>query len=324
MRLLYHVVMVYMILAFGWWALLLHMNTKETYSVRKDHLLQTMINNGAIAGVEEFEQTPTFLELSKKYESQKKMIIGEAVVFMITLLVGLWLINKGYDREIKANQQRRNFLLSITHELKSPLSSVRLLIETMMKRELPRPKTVELLSNAHEENERLYGLVENLLLSAKLEGHYNPFFEEFNLLNLIEELIAKQRVKHPEVSFTLKAAANFPVVRMDRQGIMSVINNLLENAIKYSKHKPRIAVILAYDATSLTIEVRDNGQGVPISERKRIFEKFYRIGSEETRKSKGTGLGLFIVDQIVRAHKGSITVSENEPKGSIFKINMPT
>jgi K+-sensing histidine kinase KdpD len=180
-----------------------------------------------------------------------------------------------------------------------------------------------LLRNAYDENERLYELVENLLLSAKLEGHYKPFPEEFNLVNLVEELIAKQKVKHPEVDFKFQVSEAFPLVNMDKPGLWSVINNLLENAVKYRNGDPKIEIRLFEKAQMVNLEVADCGPGIPVSERKRIFEKFYRIGSEETRKSKGTGLGLFIVDNIVKAHKGKIQVSDNKPRGTVFSISIP-
>ncbi len=323
MRLLSYVVMVYMILAFGWWALLLHRNTEDTYQAKRDHLFEVMSHQGLVSNVEQFEKTVAYNELLKKRQSQTRMIIGEASVFIITLLIGLWLINKAYDREIKANKQRRNFLLSITHELKSPIASIRLVLETLLKRELPKKQSDLFLRNALDENERLHNMVGNLLLSARLEGRFKPFMEEMNLVNLIDELIAKQKVKHPEIEFNFVYAENFPLVNLDRHGMWSAINNLIENAIKYSNGGKLVDIQLQQNGGRLFLEIGDQGPGIPISERKRIFEKFYRIGSEETRKTKGTGLGLFIVDQIIKAHKGKILVTDNKPKGTLFKIDLP-
>ena len=109
---------------------------------------------------------------------------------------------------------------------------------------------------------------------------------------------------------------------MDRQGIVSIANNLLENAIKYADGRPTVEVRLFHDKKNVTMEFADNGTGIPDKEKKRIFEKFYRIGSEETRQTKGTGLGLFIVAQIVKAHRGRIQVLDNQPKGTVFRIVM--
>ena len=114
-----------------------------------------------------------------------------------------------------------------------------------------------------------------------------------------------------------------PEILADYSAIRSVIINLLENAVKYSDRVPEINIGLTSNNERCNIEISDNGIGIDQSERKKIFEKFYRVGNEDQRKTKGTGLGLYIVDQIVRAHNGSITVSSNQPKGTIFNVFLP-
>ena len=167
-----------------------------------------------------------------------------------------------------------------------------------------RPVSYTHLNSALRENERLHELVENLLLSAKLEAAYQPFFEEINLADLLKENMTKISERHPDARIILDGADEFPMVKMDRQGMISVATNLLENAIKYANDRPEIEIKLRYKEGQVTMDFADNGPGIPDKEKKRIFEKFYRIGSEETRQTKGTGLGLFIVEQVVKAHKG--------------------
>jgi len=323
LRLLSYIVMAYMLLAFTWWALLLFTKNRDAFHAKQELMKIGMVAEGRVANSQEFEQTIEYQELAKKYKRQEYMIFGEACVFVVTLLTGLWFINQGYFREVKANQQRRNFLLSITHELKSPIASIRLVLETLMKRDLPKEKATHLANSALKENERLHELVENLLLSAKLETAYQPYFEEVNLAELLEDLMAKLAGRHPEANIALGKPDEFPLIKLDRSGMTSIATNLLENAIKYADGTPVLEVRLRADDKKTTLEFADQGPGIPDGEKKHIFEKFYRIGSEETRKTKGTGLGLFIVHQIVKAHNGHIQVTDNMPKGVVFKIEIP-
>jgi signal transduction histidine kinase len=324
LRLLSYVVMAYMLLAFTWWALLLYNKNREAFYAKRDLMKIGYVAEGLVKNNQAFEATEAYQALSQKYKRQEWMIFGEGIMFIVTLLTGIWFINSAYSKEARANQQRRNFLLSITHELKSPIASVRLVLETLLKRDLPKEKTDKLANSALAETERLHELVENLLISAKLETAYQPHFEEVNLVEIMEDLLAKMASKYPEASITLEAGDDFPRLNLDRQGIASVAINLLENAVKYAGNSaPRIEVRLSVENQKLVMAFTDQGLGIPDTEKKRIFDKFYRIGSEDTRKTKGTGLGLFIVEQITKAHQGHIAVLDNEPKGTVFRIEIP-
>jgi signal transduction histidine kinase len=323
LRLLSYVIMVYMLMAFAWWALLLFTKNRDAFHAKRELMQIGMVAEGRVDNAAAFEQTADYQLLAKKYKRQEYMIFGEAMVFVLTLLAGIWFINQGYQKEVKANQQRRNFLLSITHELKSPIASIRLVLETLLRRkELPKEKSEQLANSALRENERLHELVENLLLSAKLEAAYQPYFEEINLVGLLKDLLAKLAERHPDAQVSLDVPDGFPLVKMDKQGMISIATNLLENAIKYANERPAIVVKLRSSGNKIVMDFADNGPGIPEKEKKRIFEKFYRIGSEETRQTKGTGLGLFIVQQVVKAHQGRIQVLDNQPKGTIFRLTV--
>ncbi len=323
LRLLSYIVMAYMLLALTWWSMLLFTKNRDAFYAKRDLLKIGLVAQGLVTNEGEFEQTEDFKKLKQKYERQEWMIFGESCVLVITLLAGLWFINQGYSVEAKANQQSRNFLLSITHELKSPIASIRLVLETLMKRELPKEKADYFAASALKENERLLELVENLLLSARLETAYQPHFELLNLRGIVEELLEKEAHRYPEADFRLKADEDFPLLKLDKPGIISVITNLLENAVKYSESPSRVEVRMKLAGKHAVIEVADSGHGISDKEKKKIFDKFYRIGSEETRKTKGTGLGLYIVHQIVKAHKGEIFILNNSPQGSVFRIELP-
>jgi signal transduction histidine kinase len=198
-----------------------------------------------------------------------------------------------------------------------------LVLETLLKRELPREQQSKLMNTAWFETDRLHMLVEDLLLSAKLETAYQPYLEPLNLSELLQDLVYKLRLKYPAAAFHYRAKVDNPNLTADKSGLTSVALNLLENAVKYSPGSPHIDVRLEQLNGSLLFEVADQGIGIPDKEKTQIFEKFYRVGNEEIRQTKGTGLGLYIVEQIVKAHHGAITVLNNEPKGTIFRIEIP-
>ncbi len=323
LRLLSYVVIAYMMMAFSWWSVLLFVKNNDAFQAKRDLLRLGMAAEGLVRNDAEFYQTPRYTELAKQYHRQEWMIVGEASVFIVSLVIGIWLINRGYHREVMAARQRRNFLLSITHELKSPIASIRLVVETLFKRQLAKEQSDKLLQSALRESERLNDLVNDLLLSARLETAYQPHVEALDLAALLQDLIHKLQEKYPHVVFSFKEETPVGLVQVDKSGLTSVALNLLENAVKYSPENPVIEVRLSRQSGGVLWEVADNGIGIEEKEKGRVFEKFYRIGNEDTRQTKGTGLGLFIVKEVTRAHGGSITIRNNQPKGSIFSIILP-
>ena len=320
LRLFSYIVMAYMLLAFTWWALLLFTKNKDAFHAKQELAQLVMAAEGKIKSNKDFVNTAQYQELYNAYKRQEQMIFGEASVFVLTLVAGIWFIHKSYYRQVQANQQQRNFLLAITHELKSPIASIQLVLETLMKRDLPKEKSNQLAGTALKENERLLQLVENLLLTAKLETAYQPDFEEINLGELVEDLLAKAKNRHHKANLHFEKKGFLPLLKLDRASMTLLFNNLVDNAVKYSENTPEIDIRLEANGKNVSLIIADQGVGIPPNERKRVFEKFYRVGSEETRRTKGTGLGLFIVNQIVKAHKGQIKILENKPQGTVFRI----
>lgn len=323
LRLLSNVVIAYLILAFAWWSVLLFVKNRDAFLAKRELLRIGMIAEDRIHSNEEFLQQPAYRKLFRQYRMQEWMILGEGGVFMISLVIGVWLINRGYNKEMGAARQSRNFLLSITHELKSPLASIRLVLETFQRLQLTREQIDKLTGNGLKEVERLNSLVDDLLLSAKLESTYQLHREPVDLVELLAELMEKLEHKHPEARFRFHCPSPVPPVNGDKTGLTSVALNLLENAIKYAADTPEIDVTIQHQHGRIHLEIADQGIGIADKEKKRIFGKFYRVGSEDTRKTKGTGLGLYIVDQIVHAHHGTINVRDNQPRGSVFMIDLP-
>ena len=323
LRLLSYVVMAYMLLAFTWWALLLFTKNRDAFNAKQELAQIVMAAEGKVKNREGFQQTEHFQQLQSAYKRQEWMIFGEASVFVLTLVAGMWFIHKSYYRQVQANQQQRNFLLAITHELKSPIASIQLVLETLRKRDLPKEKSDQLAGTALKENERLLQLVENLLLSAKLESAYHPDFEEINFSEMLRDLTEKAKQRFPKAVINFHHSGAISLMKLDRASMVLLFNNLVDNAVKYSENDPNVQIDLQTNESIATLTVTDQGIGIPTKERSKVFDKFYRIGSEETRKTRGTGLGLFIVNQIVKAHKGTIKIFENKPQGTIFKIELP-
>ncbi|MGJ1431633.1 sensor histidine kinase [Sphingobacterium spiritivorum] len=257
-----------------------------------------------------------------KYEPQRKsMIIGEGMFFLLIFLWGVLRLKNNFKREHKIHQQQQNFLLAITHELKSPLASVKLYIQTILKRDLDKEQQQMFLQNSLKDIERLDDLVENVLLTTKLENRsYNLPKEEFNLTEMVESIVdrlqknsCRSQIIKPDLDADVRIVA-------DKFAITNVVTNLIENAIKYSPPCASVFVRLKRESGKLIFSVTDHGIGIPDEEKKNIFNKFYRVGNESTRKTKGTGLGLYIVKTVLQKHNASIKVKDNTPSGSIFEV----
>lgn len=325
LRVLSYIVIAYMLMAFSWWSVLLWKTLDDAFQAKSSYLKIGMIAEGKIRTDLDFYQSPEYNQLEKQYTRQQWMVAGEGLFFVISLVVGVWLINRGYNKEVYATRQSRNFLLSITHELKSPIASIKLILETFLKRrdKLAPEQMDKLTSSGLREADRLNMLVNDLLLSAKLETAYQIHPDRFNLDELLEDLVLKIEEKYPAVHFHYQCEPRDLIIEADKMGLTSVFINLLENAVKYSKGDQEISMQVEEKGEQIQIQVADLGIGISELEKERIFDKFYRVGSEDTRTTKGTGLGLFIVKEIVKAHGGRISVSDNKPKGTIFNITLP-
>lgn len=247
------------------------------------------------------------------------MITGEGFVFFMILLLGLWKIRSSIQKEMRMSKRQNNFLLSVTHELKTPLTSNKLYLQTLLKREsLGREQQEELLVQAIAENNRLEDMIENILTATRIENHRLQLnFETYNLSEEITRIVKKWSQNRTPV--TLEIEENI-TCKVDLFIIETVLHNLLENSFKYAGDNPGIEVYLKKDKNTITYGVKDSGKGIPSQFKKDVFSKFVRLGNEETRDQKGTGLGLFIVKNLVLFHGDTITYLPNKPQGSHFKI----
>lgn len=259
--------------------------------------------------------------LNAKLKSHWTMIVGEGSVFIALLFLGIFQIRKTFKKEVALSKQQNNFLLSVTHELKSPIASAKLQLQTLEKRELDREKQREIIANAISDTDRLNNLVENILLAAKIENSvYKLHREEENISAFI-----KTQLTQTITSFNYKRKVEFQIepgiyMKIDRSSFPSILLNLFENAVKYSHENSTITVTLTKQQHKIIIGVSDEGIGVDEAEKLKIFQKFYRVENEEIRKTKGTGLGLYITHYLVSQHNGTISVKNNSPKGSTFEV----
>jgi two-component system, OmpR family, phosphate regulon sensor histidine kinase PhoR len=247
-------------------------------------------------------------------------------VFMLMLIFGSILLLKTFNKEVLLAKQQNNFLLSVTHEFKTPLSSIKLSFQTLMKRINMEDKFQKLVRNSLDDVDRLQVLVDNILFAARMENHSYTFEKTFyNISDLLIQFIEKLKHQQPGGERILLENIDTEIeYNIDKESFFSLVANLIENALKYSpEDKPVMISLFKKDSIHIVFEVKDYGIGIPSDERNKIFDKFYRIGNEETRNTKGTGLGLFIVKKVIEAHNGRILYLENVPKGSIFRIILP-
>lgn len=254
--------------------------------------------------------------------SLKEMIVIEGIFFFIIFFIGAIRLKRVFVREQNLHQQQRNFLLAVTHELKSPLASIKLFVQTILKRDLSKEQRDQFLTNSLKDIERLDDLVENILIATKLESFgTNLTKEELNFTDLILSVVHRLQVNagtHHIIQTDLKSGV---MIYADRFSLTNAVSNLVENAIKYSPQEgAQIGVKLREDEDQIYLTVSDNGVGIPQDEKKNIFNKFYRVGNEGTRKTKGTGLGLYIVKSVLEKHQGQISVKDNQPAGTIFEV----
>lgn len=253
---------------------------------------------------------------------KEAMILGEGAVFLLLIGTGAYMFHLTLRKEKKLHDQQKNFMLSVTHELKSPLASIKLYLQTILKRNLDRAQTHAFLNNSLKDIERLDDLVENMLIATRMESRTYSFPKEhFNMSELVEKVSERLQIHTCSTQIIQPEIEPGIFVTGDKFALTLVISNLIENAVKYSPPCEEILVRLYCKDGVLYFEVADKGVGIKDEEKLKIFQKFYRVGNEDTRKTKGTGLGLYIVKQVLLKHQATIKVKNNKPTGSIFEVS---
>lgn len=311
--LIFSVLVGYIVLQFLWWEVLL---------VRQsDNIILLKQNIAALSSSDNNIILRDIANLQKKKNARVYMIVGEGTVFLLILLFGVYQVRKSVKKETELANQKSNFILSISHELKTPIAATKLQLQTLLKHDLERDKQKELLNNALNENNRLHKLVDNVLMANQIENNNLSIQkEQLNLSELLENTVKRYFLEYLEKKHvTLTIEPNI-IYAGDKELLPSIFINLIENAIKYSFEDIKIEVILKKLNGNTVLEISDQGCGILDQEKETVFQKFFRSGSENTRKTKGTGIGLFIVKSICDLHQINIKLTNNQPKGSIFQI----
>ncbi len=266
--------------------------------------------------------------LSPRLISERSNILSlvGGLVLMVSVSVAISLIFRYLTVQLRITQMYDNFIANVTHELKSPLSSIQLYLETLKIRSVPHEKQQEFVDLMTRDAMRLQNLINTILDISGLEQ--KKFVYNFQIVTagstfrqLLEE--SAEQFKLKEKSLSVSGKAECPCV-IDLNAMRIVFDNLMDNAIKYSNKSPEIILNLSSTAKHIQIEFRDHGIGIARKDQKKIFHKFIRLYGRHIPNVKGTGLGLSWVKEIVRAHGGRIHVqSEGVGKGTVFFIELP-
>ncbi len=313
----YLLLLSYIIAALVFWGFSLNKQSMQIYELDKEALKDHI---DSVKKPEAYQAALGYLE--KKKESRKKQYLGEGGTFLFVILIGAAVVYTSFRRSIQLSRQQNNFMLSVTHELKSPIAAIKLNLQTLEKYELDEEKKYMLLNRCILESNRLNDLCNNMLIASQMEGHqYVAAKESLDFSVMVEQIADDYKKRYPN-----RFDANIDPGKMitgDRLLLQMAISNLLENAIKYTPAGSEITVSLKPRGSNICFIIADLGAGIPDDEKKKIFNKFYRVGNENTRKTKGTGLGLYLTRIIVKQHKGIITVKDNKPNGSVFEMQFP-
>jgi signal transduction histidine kinase len=360
-RIIFIILSIYIISAFGWWTYAHYIDNKTIYEQQKEVLeircykgsfdIQGAIDQQLfddtlglrsffdknypeleVVFLDQYEPLKNFMvrpslksysNLSKDYNRKLTMYITEGIVMILLLFWGMIVIYRSFRKELFLKKLQANFLLSITHELKTPLTAMKLYMETLLKRNINPEQLKTIAENSLLETQRLQDQVEKLLLSAQLDSHkYDLQMQSINLSELLEEIVLNFNNPRPKDEAIKTKIQDQVITNGDATALEMIVNNLISNAIKYGGDKTPIWISLSQHEKEILMTISDEGIGISEDDKKLLFNKFYRIGDENTRKTKGTGLGLFIVKHLVSLHNGKIVVRDNQPKGTIFEIKL--
>jgi signal transduction histidine kinase len=263
--------------------------------------------------------------LLDNYRRRIVMMVSEGSFFAVLLLVLLWLLWRTLRREVELERQHRNFLSAVTHELKSPLAAMRLALETVTPGRATGESADRFLRNALDDAGRLEDLVQKVLEATRFsEGRSVILRKDVHLSRVVEEVTTTFGRRAAAAGAHLEVAVEPDIYGdLDEEAMAIAISNLLENAVKYGGKPPRIGVGLFLDGHHAVFEVSDNGHGIPEEDVELVFDRFFRSGDEMTRSARGTGLGLFLVQQIVNAHRGSVKIVSTGEEGTVFRVTLP-
>ncbi|MDZ7725619.1 MAG: HAMP domain-containing sensor histidine kinase [candidate division KSB1 bacterium] len=248
------------------------------------------------------------------------------LLMLVALSVALSIIFRNLNLQINIRRMYDNFIANVTHELKSPLSSIQLYLETMQAREVSREQQIEFINMMQQDTERLNQLISSILNIARMEQKKIAHdFHAVSAQDFFEQLIEEARRQFKLVPDQVRVIGKTDsTIIADQNAMQIVMNNLFDNAIKYSQSPVQIDIHISQNLKYVILCFRDHGIGLPPRKQKKVFQKFHRIHDKNSPNVKGTGLGLYWVREIIRYHRGRITVSSKGPgQGTVFTIQLP-
>ena len=305
----YWFLLAYIVAALVWWFIALN---NQNHQMIDYEIGQIMKDDPTY-----FDKVVQLKEVEKTKTAQ---YIGEGAVFFLVIMAGAFFIFRAVRRQLKLGQQQQNFMMAITHELKTPIAIAKLNLETLLKRKLEESQAQKLLQNTIQETNRLNALCNNMLLVSQMEdSQYHITKESIDFSELVTGCVYDFKTRFPQRNFQTAIADNISI-EGDQLLLQLATNNLIDNANKYSGKDAAITIELSQQNNKTILSVKDEGKGIAAEDKKKVFEKFYRIGNKATKEAKGTGLGLYLTKKIARQHKASIFINDNQPTGSIFTI----
>ncbi|PZX62338.1 sensor histidine kinase [Hydrotalea sandarakina] len=305
----YWVLLLYILSALLWWFIALNHQNDAMATLK----LQ------AVNTIEQAYLNKT-ADILREKQRKTAQYIGEGLTFLAIILIGAAYVYRATRRQIKLAQQQQNFMMAVTHELKTPIAVAQLNLETLQKRKLDPTIQEKLVNNTLQETNRLNTLCNNILFTSQLEsGHYHASPQKVNFSDLVQNAVKDATARF--AGRTIVADITQGVNIMGEPLLLQMLmNNLIENALKYSPKQASVTVQLKQQNQHAVVAVIDEGMGISAEEKKKIFRKFYRTGDENVRSTKGTGLGLYLCKKIAQQHHATIQVLDNLPNGSIFKV----
>ena len=310
---IYWILLVYIIAALVWWFIELESQNRQMTSFRI----------GMLKG-----DDPAYMQKVASIENERyrhfTQYLSEGLTFLLLIIIGAIYLYRAVRRQFRLQQQQENFMMAVTHELKTPIAITRLNLQTLQKHKLDEAKQDKLIASTLQEASRLDQLANNILVSAQFEGgRYTIHKEETDLSSIAEEAFEHALQRFPSRLWQQHIEEGIMILG-DKVLLQMLINNLLENAYKYSPSGSSIDLILKKNPGNILLQVADEGTGIPSNEKPYIFDKFYRVGNEQTRSAKGTGLGLYLCKKISEDHNGKISVTDRPGGGSVFTVQFRT
>jgi two-component system, OmpR family, sensor histidine kinase CiaH len=293
---LYWFLLAYILAALIWWFIALNRQINLMSQYERDQLQQTdPAYQSKLAEIDDLERRKT------------AQYLGEGLTFFLLIVVGAIFVYRAVRRELRTSEQQQNFMIAITHELKTPISVARLNLETMQKRKLDEQQQQRLIQTTLEETNRLNALCNNMLLSSQIEaGGYRITNEDTNFSELVAGCVQDFVTRYPQQKIGSEIDPDI-FITGDRLLLQMLVNNLIDNAIKYGAKELPVTVLLRQEGQQVKLQVKDQGKGISPAERDKIFTKFYR---------------LYLTRKIAQQHNANISVTDNIPSGAIFTVNL--